>query len=37
MSEPEYKEEICKLIEKISDLKVLRYIYIIVKDILEDK
>jgi hypothetical protein len=33
MEENDYKKEICELIEKISDLKVLRYIYIIILDI----
>lgn len=37
MGESEYKEKIIEMVNKITDLKILHYIYIIIVDILEDK
>lgn len=37
MEELDYKKEIIKMLDKISSSKILRYIYIIVSDIVEEK
>lgn len=36
MEELDYKEEIIKMISTISENKILRYIYIIIKDIVNN-
>ena len=37
MEEVLYKEKIIKMLESISSEKILRYIYIIISDIINDK
>lgn len=37
MKELDYKKRIIEMINKITDLKILHYIYIIIVDIIEEK